>query len=219
MYQQEGIQFTKIAYIDNQPVLDLIEQKPQGVLPVLNEELIVPRGSDAGFLSKTSAHQAKCPHFKKSLKSQTQFVIKHYAGEVSYESVGFLEKNRDALSEDLLELVGGSRLGLMAQLFPPAAAGGKVADRKASLATQFQRQLDVLMQVRGATHSHRTLCAAPISCLAHLTLLSVFLSSLACFVHPLSFPPRRLCTAPSHTIFAASNPTMPRHPTSSWPRM
>jgi myosin heavy subunit len=161
VYMQEGIQFTKIAYIDNQPVLDLIEQKQGGLLQILNEELIVPRGSDGGFHTKLYSAQAKCPYLKRPVRAQTQFIIKHYAGEVSYESVGFLEKNRDTLSEDLLELVGSSKLPLMSALFPPAAAAGKVADRKASLATQFQRQLDQLMQTLGGTEPHYIRCIKP----------------------------------------------------------
>ena len=39
-------------YIDNQPVLDLIEKGTSGILVMLDEEVRVPRGSDTTYLNK-----------------------------------------------------------------------------------------------------------------------------------------------------------------------
>ena len=39
MYQSEKIAFDHVTYIDNQPVLDLIELKPKGILPMIDEEV------------------------------------------------------------------------------------------------------------------------------------------------------------------------------------
>lgn len=50
VYKNEGIKFDNVAYIDNQPVLDLIEQKPVGILPMIDEELRMPKGSDDTFV-------------------------------------------------------------------------------------------------------------------------------------------------------------------------
>lgn len=55
MYKSEGIQFNAIDFIDNQPMVDLITKKPDGVLPLLDEELKIPRGSDETFLTKLSS--------------------------------------------------------------------------------------------------------------------------------------------------------------------
>jgi len=41
VYVSEGIEFTKVPFIDNQPVLDLIEKKPFGLLVLLDEEVRV----------------------------------------------------------------------------------------------------------------------------------------------------------------------------------
>jgi hypothetical protein len=47
-----------VAFIDNQPVLDLIEKKPYGLLPMLDEEIRLPQGADAKWLSKCETNHA-----------------------------------------------------------------------------------------------------------------------------------------------------------------
>jgi len=52
LYKQEAVPFEPSNYIDNQPVLDLIEKKPTGLLLMLDEELKMPRCTDETFLTK-----------------------------------------------------------------------------------------------------------------------------------------------------------------------
>ncbi|TYZ61197.1 hypothetical protein PybrP1_009889 [[Pythium] brassicae (nom. inval.)] len=49
--------------------------------------------------------------------SRTQFTIKHYAGAVTYESLGFLEKHKDALLPDLSDLMRGSAKPFLSSVF------------------------------------------------------------------------------------------------------
>ena len=44
--------------------------------------------------------------------ANTQFGIHHYAGEVFYDTTGFLEKNRDSFPDDLLIVLQESRYGI-----------------------------------------------------------------------------------------------------------
>ena len=44
------------------------------------------------------------------------FQIKHYAGQVWYNVEGFLDKNRDALRADVLELLCSSEVPLVAEM-------------------------------------------------------------------------------------------------------
>jgi myosin heavy subunit len=56
-YITEEIPYEPVVFIDNQPVLDLIEKKPHGILIMLDEEVIVPKGSDLQWLKKSSQYQ------------------------------------------------------------------------------------------------------------------------------------------------------------------
>jgi myosin V len=42
-------------------------------------------------------------------KASHQFVVRHYAGDVVYSTGGFIEKNRDALHKEALDLMAGAR--------------------------------------------------------------------------------------------------------------
>ena len=35
VYAQEGLDLTKISFVDNQPIIDLIEKKPSGLFPMI----------------------------------------------------------------------------------------------------------------------------------------------------------------------------------------
>uniref|UniRef100_A0A7S4DMC0 Myosin motor domain-containing protein n=1 Tax=Lotharella globosa TaxID=91324 RepID=A0A7S4DMC0_9EUKA len=160
MYTAEGIQFDAIDFIDNQPMLDLITKKPHGVLPLLDEELVVPKGSDKGFLQKLVMKQAKNVVFKRQMKKPDHFVIKHYAGRVLYDSHGFLEKNRDTLTEELVEMLQDSKKPLLQALYPKGKTLS-AKQRKSSLSSQFQSQLNRLMRNLNMTQPHYVRCIKP----------------------------------------------------------
>ncbi len=155
LYQSEGIKYEKITFIDNQPVLDLIEKKmPQGIMLTMDEQISIPKSTDATFLIKVNQTHGGNKHsnFVEVKTSRTDFIIKHYAGDVIYDSTGMLDKNKDTLQKDLLLLAESSQLKLMHVLFP--ASEGETKTSKITLGGQFRRQLDSLMNTLNATEPH-----------------------------------------------------------------
>lgn len=94
------------------------------------------------------------------MKTPTNFSIKHYAGKVIYDSTKFLEKNRDTLTEDLVELLQGSKQPLLQKLYPKDVSISS-KQRKSSLAAQFQSQLSRLMRNLNRTQPHYIRCIKP----------------------------------------------------------
>ena len=66
VYAAEGIEVPKSAFKDNQPTLDLLDKKATGVFSMLDDEISVPKGSDASFLSKVIKVHEKHPNFSKA---------------------------------------------------------------------------------------------------------------------------------------------------------
>jgi myosin heavy subunit len=169
VYQQEQIVFKHIDFVDNQPMLDLISFKParvvgsptsaaMGILPQLDEELITVKGSDGGFLAKVCDAHNSNKVFQKHPKIKTAFIIKHYAGFVTYETTGFLEKNRDVLTEDCIDLLRTSTHPLVQAILPEQVSQ---QEKKASLGSQFRRQLDELMITLRLTNPSYIRCIKP----------------------------------------------------------
>ncbi|KAJ3156727.1 Unconventional myosin-Ie, partial [Irineochytrium annulatum] len=109
-YLKEGIQWTPIDYFNNKIVVDLIEsKKPPGVMAVLDDVCSTMHaqvdGADVKFVQ----------HYK---GLQTQFIISHYAGSVTYDCEGFTDSNKDTLFKDLVQLMKSTSNHFIAALFP-----------------------------------------------------------------------------------------------------
>jgi myosin-5 len=180
-YEEEGIPWTRIEFADNANVLALIEGR-FGVLSLLNEECMRPKGSDAAFANKLRAHYSDNDRFDVPRFARDAFVIKHYAGPVTYDTAGFLVKNTDALQNDLILLIKQTKSSFLKQLFPDEhvgdAMGGIPATSAAAarpraplkrknsivadtVGTQFKSQLNGLMEDIRRTNVHYIRCIKP----------------------------------------------------------
>ncbi|GMI30161.1 hypothetical protein TeGR_g7112 [Tetraparma gracilis] len=167
MYRAEGIDCEQITFQDNQPCLDLIEAKG-GILSKLDEELVVPNGSDAKFVQKLHSSFDKHTFYRTSLKNKQDFVVKHFAGEVTYRSDDFMEKNRDSLAEPLTEALEKSTVKLVRELFEfskndtgHTGSGGspsKGSLKKPTIGKKFKSNLDTLMEALNSTAPHFIRC-------------------------------------------------------------
>lgn len=169
-YDSEGIDYTEVRFIDNQDVLDLIEKKPLGLLPKLDDETRLPRGTSLSFLDKINKAHAANPRYKiktrkgsdKDMKDE-EFGIAHYAGVVVYDVTGFLEKNKDELHQNLRELMAGAGLPFVGKVLFEDSAGEDTRGRKSNVSqgAQFKNQLDALMETLRATEPHFIRCMKP----------------------------------------------------------
>ncbi|XP_026828579.1 unconventional myosin-Va isoform X1 [Ooceraea biroi] len=181
-YLKEDIEWTFIDFYDNQPCIDLIETK-LGILDLLDEECRMPKGSDASWAEKLYAKCGKSKHFERPRFGTTAFLIYHFADLVQYETVGFLEKNRDTVIEEQVDVLRSSENKLLRRLFsdedPKLAvphARVKVSahrttsigqpsannkQNKKTVGSQFRDSLNMLMATLNATTPHYVRCIKP----------------------------------------------------------
>ncbi|GMH63925.1 hypothetical protein TL16_g03840 [Triparma laevis f. inornata] len=128
-YESEGIAWTPIPFFNNKIVCELVEgAKPPGLFRVLDDtcKTMHSRGEtalDRGFLDNLGKSFGSHAHFRKIGTGRPGFIIKHYAGDVTYDVKGFGEANKDVLDKELvllLQATGGSSgsASLMPTLFP-----------------------------------------------------------------------------------------------------
>jgi myosin-5 len=183
-YINEKIEWSFIEFSDNQPCIDLIEQK-LGILSLLDEESRLPSGNDESWIHKLYDNLDKPPTnkvFKKPRFGQTKFTVAHYALDVSYDIEGFTEKNRDSVSEGHLEVLKESKNELLTEILEAldaanakaeeasaAAAAAvskrpgpnKAVKRKPTLGSIFKGSLIELMKTIDSTNVHYIRCIKP----------------------------------------------------------
>ncbi|XP_052455434.1 unconventional myosin-VIIa isoform X2 [Carassius gibelio] len=117
-YVREDIIWKIIEFNDNQHTLDVLAVKPLNILSLIDEESLFPKGTDATMLNKMNQLHGKGGIYMPPKNNhEAQFGIKHFAGVVYYDTKGFLEKNRDALSSDVIQLIQTSSNKLLKQIF------------------------------------------------------------------------------------------------------
>uniref|UniRef100_A0A914QVM1 Myosin motor domain-containing protein n=1 Tax=Panagrolaimus davidi TaxID=227884 RepID=A0A914QVM1_9BILA len=139
LYAKEGLNVPKIEYTDNQDCIELFEDKPTGLLDLLDEEARLPTPSSQHFTD--CVHRAQKNHFRLStprksrlrehrdMRDDEGFLIRHYAGTVCYQTAQFLDKNNDALHMSLEMLMEMSSNSLVSEIFKPSPEAIKAASK------------------------------------------------------------------------------------------
>jgi myosin-5 len=182
-YVREQIDWQFIDFADNQPCIDLIEGK-LGVLSLLDEESRLPMGSDEQFVTKLHHNFSGDKHkfYKKPRFGKSAFTVCHYAVDVTYESDGFIEKNRDTVPDEHMEVLRASSNKFLTEVLEVAgqireketastqsakpgatmSAGRRIAvNRKPTLGGIFKASLIELMHTISSTDVHYIRCIKP----------------------------------------------------------
>ncbi|XP_051236545.1 unconventional myosin-Va isoform X1 [Dicentrarchus labrax] len=185
-YMKEQIPWTLIDFYDNQPCINLIEAK-MGILDLLDEECKMPKGSDDSWAQKLyNTHLKTSSLFEKPRMSNRAFIIKHFADKVEYQCDGFLEKNKDTVNEEQINVLKASKFELLMELFhdgekaisptgqvqgtggrtrlsikPDKSRDSKSKEHKKTVGCQFRNSLQMLMETLNATTPHYVRCIKP----------------------------------------------------------
>ena len=175
-YEREEIDWSYIQFQDNSPCLSLIDTGALSILNLLDEACLMPKGSDESLLQKLNAQHArdeKSPHFRKPRFSQPPaFILVHYAGAVKYTVTGFVQKNKESLSDSVCALIKCSRSKWFSTLIsrvhkPQSQSQSKPQKRSRkslrppTISQQFRKQLNALVMCLNACDPHYIRCIKP----------------------------------------------------------
>ncbi|GMH78324.1 hypothetical protein TL16_g07756 [Triparma laevis f. inornata] len=167
MYESEGVDCAKIVFADNLPCLDLIEKKTTGLMSMLDEELVVPNGSDEKYCQKCHNAHKDHKYYADDRKNKNDFIISHFAGPVVYRTDNFMEKNKDQLAPVLCEALEASKNQFISDIFgfakaeataPGGGSPSKGGAKKLTVSKKFKNNLDQLMTSLDATAPHFIRC-------------------------------------------------------------
>eukprot|EP00040_Diaphanoeca_grandis_P023132 m.125302 g.125302 ORF g.125302 m.125302 type:complete len:1062 (+) comp29125_c0_seq1:115-3300(+) len=179
-YRKEGIDLTQISFVDNGPMLQMFFSKG-GMYDLLDEETRFPQASDKTLVQKYTNLLKGKPNYEPNKMNDMCFTLKHYAGNVEYYSLNFLEKNRDTLAAALVSMCQSSENELIKEVFNAStsetgalvssghgpmvgAAKTTTISRRAgggSLGKQFTSSLKILITKMEACQAHFIRCIKP----------------------------------------------------------
>ncbi|GJW50907.1 myosin-6-like protein [Tanacetum coccineum] len=160
-YTKEEINWSYIEFIDNQDILDLIEKKPGGIIALLDEACMFPRSTHVTFAQKLNQTFKNHKRFIKPKLSPTDFTICHYAGDVTYQTELFLDKNKDYVIAEHQSLLSASECPFVASLFPMSSDDSVKSSKFSSIGTRFKQQLTQLLETLSSTEPHYIRCVKP----------------------------------------------------------
>ncbi|KAJ6941590.1 myosin-6 [Populus alba x Populus x berolinensis] len=160
-YTKEEIDWSYIEFVDNQDILDLIEKKPGGIIALLDEACMFPRSTHETFAQKLYQTFKNHKRFAKPKLARSDFTICHYAGDVTYQTELFLDKNKDYVVAEHQALMGASKCSFVSGLFPPLAEESSKQSKFSSIGSRFKQQLQALLETLSATEPHYIRCVKP----------------------------------------------------------
>ncbi|KAL0322620.1 UNVERIFIED_CONTAM: Myosin-7, partial [Sesamum angustifolium] len=160
-YSKEEIDWSYIEFVDNQDILDLIEKKPGGIIALLDEACMFPRSTNETFAQKLYQTFKNHKRFAKPKLSRSGFTICHYAGDVTYQTELFLDKNKDYVVPEHQALLSSSNSSFVSSLFPPLPQESSKTSKFSSIGSQFKQQLQTLLETLNATEPHYVRCVKP----------------------------------------------------------
>ena len=173
-YISEGIDWAMVDFGMDLAACIIMFEKPMGVWAILEEESNFPKASDKTFEDKIKAqHLGKsAPMAKPQSKTDknAHFAIIHYAGIVSYNVTGWLEKNKDPVNDTVVDVLKRGSCDLMILLWsdhpgqstPPDE--GKKKKKKGggkTVSSVYLVQLNDLMTTLHNTEPHFIRCIVP----------------------------------------------------------
>ncbi|XP_042161839.1 unconventional myosin-Id isoform X1 [Oncorhynchus tshawytscha] len=170
-YQREGIPWKHIDYFNNQIIVDLVELQHKGIFSVLDEAcMTVGKVTDEVFLQGLNSKLAKHAHYTsrklsptdKSLEFDRDFRIRHYAGDVVYSVVGFIDKNKDTLFQDFKRLLYNSSNPVLKMMWPEGKLSiTEVTKRPLTAATLFKNSMIALVENLACKEPYYVRCIKP----------------------------------------------------------
>merc|ERR1712025_811024 len=174
-YVAEGVEWAPVDFGMDLAACIIMFEKPMGIWAILEEESLFPKATDKSFEEKLKAALGKCGPFAKpqsKTDKNAHFAVIHYAGTVSYNVTGWLEKNKDPVNDTVVDCLKRSGNALLVHLWrdhpgqsaPPEEDKNKKKKKGGgakTVSSVYLVQLAELMGTLHATEPHFIRCIVP----------------------------------------------------------
>ncbi|CAH1988239.1 unnamed protein product [Acanthoscelides obtectus] len=171
-YNREGIAWTNIEYFNNQIICDLVEAPHKGIISIMDDacKMTAEKVTDELLLEAMDKYLKGHKHYmsrqtkppEKTLRHKIDFRVTHYAGDVTYCIIGFLDKNKDTLFQDFKRLLYNSKDPNIKEMWPEGAQHiSEITKRPPTAGTLFKNSMQALVQNLQNKEPHYVRCIKP----------------------------------------------------------
>ncbi|CAG9816020.1 unnamed protein product, partial [Phaedon cochleariae] len=171
-YNREGIEWTNIEYFNNQIICDLVEAPHKGIISVMDDacKMTAEKVTDEMLLEAMDRQLKGHKHYmsrqvkpaEKNIRHKIDFRVTHYAGDVTYCIIGFLDKNKDTLFQDFKRLLFNSKDARLKEMWPEGAQHiSEITKRPPTAGTLFKNSMQALVQNLQNKEPHYVRCIKP----------------------------------------------------------
>ncbi|XP_031633965.1 myosin heavy chain 95F-like, partial [Contarinia nasturtii] len=158
-YKSENLDIPQIDFLDNQNIIDLLEDKTEGIFSLLEDESKKRVPSSINFMKMIASTCIKkssftLPKLKKSPVEPQCFVIHHFSQDVFYSSENFVEKNTESVSTDVHKIVEACLEGFGIKEI-------QKINRLKSTTAIMKKDLSILIDTLKTNDSHFIHCVKP----------------------------------------------------------
>jgi myosin heavy subunit len=161
-YQREGIAWKVENFgLDCRATLDLIGTRPKGILVLLDEDRVSGSQDDVAFTRRIYEMHKNHPNFcYKQFATNVEFTLRHFTGEVTYNSSDWLHKNEDNLGEAIERLIRKSTNSVLAEFFSEFGPSEE-EEKIVTTAARYRIQMNDLFKDLQKTRPHFIRCLVP----------------------------------------------------------
>lgn len=164
-FKNQGLEefLSSINFKDNKVIIELMDNKnnPQGIFQLIDNASVGKNDDykklDSGlYNSILKAHDKKHPNFTYKRLEREIFRIIHTAKEVPYEVVGFVEKNRDSINSNYMNI-----LKIVDLINWNLKGDGDISDKEKYLGLKFRNDIEKLVSELVSCERHYIRCLKP----------------------------------------------------------
>ncbi|XP_057294164.1 unconventional myosin-Ia-like [Hydractinia symbiolongicarpus] len=168
-YVREGIEWIHIDYFNNAIICELIDASKVGIIAHLDEQCLLPGNvTDLTFLEKMNSSCLNHAHYDSRVKSRSDtsvgfecFKLRHFAGDVTYNVQGFIDKNNDLLFKDMSQAMYKCNHLFLNEMFPEGNPDNKDKKRPPTVGTQMKSSVTALVKDLMSKRPHYIRCVKP----------------------------------------------------------
>jgi hypothetical protein len=175
-YKNDGIKWEAISYTDNSNIIEICEGKEKGIFPSLDSVCKAPKATDETLANQLHENHGRSkilcrPKAQKGKKGgitdKEGFILKHFAGDVTYSVLNWLDKNNDKLSDDYEKHLSMSTKKLVKEYLTkkeeaaPAKGGRGKPKGAQTVGRSFLLSLKKLLDALESTDAHFIRCIKP----------------------------------------------------------